>query len=189
MPKVSNKIDYSKTPISFYRFVCNDENVTDSYVGHTSNFRQRKWAHKNKCNNPLGRMYNAKIYQTIRANGGWDAWDMVEIKTQMCEGIRDATRVEQELMNELKSTMNSARAYVSPELRKQEALNYNANYRATHKDQTAKYNAQYRATHKAEAAHYRATHKAEAAHYRATHKAEAAAYRAKRREQKRLSAV
>jgi len=134
-------------------------------------------------------MYNAKIYQTIRANGGWDAWDMVEIKTQMCEGIRDATRVEQELMNELKSTMNSARAYVSPELRKQEALNYNANYRATHKDQTAKYNAQYRATHKAEAAHYRATHKAEAAHYRATHKAEAAAYRAKRREQKRLSAV
>ena len=204
MPKVSNKIDYSKTPISFYRFVCNDENVTDSYVGHTGNFRQRKCVHKHKCNNPLGPMYDAKIYQTIRANGGWDARDMVEIKTQMCEGIRDAARVEQELMDDLKSTMNSARAYVSPELRKQETFEYNANYRATHKEQVAKSNAKYRATHKEEAAayrathkeqaleygaKYRATHKEEAAHYRATHKEQAAAYRAKRREQKRLSAV
>jgi hypothetical protein len=189
MPKVSNKIDYSKTPITFYRFVCNDENVTESYVGHTSNFRQRKCVHKNKCNNPLDRLYNTKIYQTIRDNGGWDAWNMVEIKTQMCESIRDATRVEQELINELKSTMNSARAYVSPELRKQETFNYNANYRASHKEHYIKYGAKYRATHKEQIAQYRATHKEQAAHYRATHKEQAAAYRAKMREQKRLSAV
>ena len=169
MPKVSNKIDYSKMPISFYMFVCDDETVTDSYVGHTGNFRQRKCVHKNKCNNPNGALYNSKIYRTIRENGGWDCWNMVEIKCQLCLSSRDAARIEQELITKLKSTMNSARAYIDPSMRKEVHNIRNANYRASHK---------------ADAALYRASHKAEAAAYRASHKAQAAAYRAKYRQQK-----
>ncbi len=42
MPKV--EIDYSTTII--YKITCNDSNVTDKYVGHTTNFVQRKHAHK-----------------------------------------------------------------------------------------------------------------------------------------------
>ena len=47
MPKV--EIDYSNTII--YKITCNDSTVTDKYVGHTTNFVQRKYAHKDGCTN------------------------------------------------------------------------------------------------------------------------------------------
>ena len=47
MPK--KDIDYSKTII--YKIVCNDLNITDVYVGHTTNFIKRKARHKYDCNN------------------------------------------------------------------------------------------------------------------------------------------
>ena len=48
MPKV--EIDYSKTII--YKLCCKDINITDIYVGHTTNFIKRKNEHKSDCNNP-----------------------------------------------------------------------------------------------------------------------------------------
>ena len=45
MPK--NEIDYSNTII--YKLICKDDNVKDLYVGHTTNFVQRKHAHKDNC--------------------------------------------------------------------------------------------------------------------------------------------
>ena len=47
MPK--NDIDYLKTII--YKIVCKDLNITDFYVGHTTNFIKRKATHKTACNN------------------------------------------------------------------------------------------------------------------------------------------
>ena len=47
MPKT--EIDYSNTII--YKIVCKDQNIKDIYVGHTTNFVQRKHAHKQNCNN------------------------------------------------------------------------------------------------------------------------------------------
>ena len=47
MPK--KIIDYSKTII--YKIVCNDLNITDLYIGHTTNFIKRKATHKSNCNN------------------------------------------------------------------------------------------------------------------------------------------
>ena len=62
-------IDYSKTII--YKLVCNDVDVTELYVGSTTNFRNRKNEHNNKCHNTNSVKYNYKIYQFIRANGGF----------------------------------------------------------------------------------------------------------------------
>ena len=76
MPKTP--IDYSKCLI--YKIVCNDLNVTDLYVGHTTDFSVRKNLHKNDCNNEKGVKYNLKIYQSIRANGGWENWNMVLVE-------------------------------------------------------------------------------------------------------------
>jgi len=42
MPKVPT--DYSKTII--YKIVCNDLNVNECYIGHTTNFIKRKGQHK-----------------------------------------------------------------------------------------------------------------------------------------------
>ncbi len=47
MPK--EVIDYSNTII--YKIVCNDINITDTYVEHTTNFVKHKHAQKQSVNN------------------------------------------------------------------------------------------------------------------------------------------
>jgi len=80
MPK--RNIDYSKTII--YKIVCNDVSVKGVYVGHTTDFIKRKTAHKNLCHNENNKMYNLKLYQFIRANGGWQNFSMLEIEKYSC---------------------------------------------------------------------------------------------------------
>ena len=76
-------IDYSNTII--YRIVCKDTSITDCYVGHTTNFINRKNGHKTKCNNEKDKNYNLNVYQFIRDNGNWENWDMIEI--ERCNAI------------------------------------------------------------------------------------------------------
>ena len=53
-------VDYSNTII--YKIYCKDECITDIYVGHTTNFIQRKSGHKAACNNEKN---DLKIYKII----------------------------------------------------------------------------------------------------------------------------
>jgi hypothetical protein len=86
-------IDYTKTII--YKIVCNDLTIRDVYVGHTTNFINRKAKHKSDCNNPNSKSYNFKIYNSIRNNGGWLHWSMIEIeKFQDCNDINEASAKE-----------------------------------------------------------------------------------------------
>ena len=59
MTKVN--IDYSNTII--YNITCKNITVTDIYVGHTTNFVQRKESHKQNCKNN-----QCKLYTTIKNN-------------------------------------------------------------------------------------------------------------------------
>ena len=104
MPK--QFIDYSKTII--YKIVCNDLNITDIYVGHTTNFINRKAKHKSDCCNPNSKSYNFKIYNTIRNNGGWLNWSMIEIeKFQDCNDINEAIAKERYYYEVLNAKLNS----------------------------------------------------------------------------------
>jgi len=94
MPK--DIVDYSNTII--YKIYCKDETITDIYVGHTTNFIQRKYSHKIACNNLQN---NVKIYNTIRCNGGWDNWNMVEIAKYSCKDATEARIKEQEHYDEI----------------------------------------------------------------------------------------
>ena len=100
MPKTN--VDYSNTII--YKIFCKDETITDIYVGHTTNFIQRKYAHKMACSNMNNTL---KIYNVIRCNGGWDNWDMIEIAKYNCKDATEARIKEQEHYNELKACLNS----------------------------------------------------------------------------------
>ncbi len=102
MPRTA--MDYSKTVI--YKLVCNDLNVTDCYVGHTTNFVKRKYAHKNTCNKESDKAYNYKVYQMIRTNGGWDNWSMIQIEPYPCNSSQDATARERYYYELLKPSMN-----------------------------------------------------------------------------------
>ena len=71
-------IDYSKCII--YKIVCNDFNIKDLYVGHTTDLVKRRSHHKCLCNSPDSKEYNFKVYKTIRDNGGWDNWSVIVIE-------------------------------------------------------------------------------------------------------------
>ncbi len=77
-------IDYRKVII--YKLVCNDLSIKDLYVGHTTDFTNRKKSHKDRCIHPNNPKYNLKVYQIMRENGSWDnehGLDLVDI-TSLC---------------------------------------------------------------------------------------------------------
>ena len=98
-------IDYSNTII--YKITCKDPSITDTYVGHTTNFVQRKHAHKNTCINEKSSNYNCKLYKTIRTNGGWDNWNMEIVTFFKCNDQYEARIKEQEYFILLNATLNS----------------------------------------------------------------------------------
>jgi hypothetical protein len=98
-------IDYSNTII--YKICCRDVTITDVYVGHTTNFTQRKYGHKHNCTNPESSQHNFRVYQFIRDTGGWDNWNMVEIERVCCINENEAVKYEHSYMEQLNSTLNS----------------------------------------------------------------------------------
>ncbi len=103
MPKV--EIDYSNTII--YKITCKDPNVKELYVGHTTNFIQRKHNHKTSCNNPNSPYNKCYLYQVIRNNGGWNNWVMEIIDFFKCDNLYEARKKEQEYFISLNATLNS----------------------------------------------------------------------------------
>ena len=110
MPKT--EIDYSNT--IFYKISCKDETNNELYIGHTTNFVQRKSAHKASCNNPKSGSYPVKLYKTIRECGGWDNWNMEIIAFRNCNDSREARKVEQEYYDSLGATLNSIQPLPPP---------------------------------------------------------------------------
>jgi hypothetical protein len=111
MPRLS--INYQKTVI--YKIVCNDLTVTYTYVGMTTDFTKRKYAHKNSSNNITTKNFNLKVYQIIRENGGWINWTMLEIEAYPCKTDIEARLKEREWYERLNATMNSIIPIVTEE--------------------------------------------------------------------------
>ena len=110
MPKL--EIDYSNTII--YKITCIEPNITDVYVGHTTNFVQRKHAHKQSCTNQNIANYKCKLYEVIRNNGGWKNWKMEIINFYNCHDHYEARKKEQEYFISLNATLNSIEPLPKP---------------------------------------------------------------------------
>jgi hypothetical protein len=110
MPKVD--IDYSNT--LFYKISCKDAAITDVYIGHTTNFVQRKSGHKQSCNNPKSANHNFKLYSVIRERGGWDNWKMDIIAYHNCNDHYEARKIEQEYFISHNATLNSIEPMPKP---------------------------------------------------------------------------
>jgi hypothetical protein len=132
MPR--KEIDYSKTVI--YKIVCNDLTVTDLYVGHTTDFVVRKYGHKSRCHNVNSKRYNLKVYQMIRANGGWDNWTMVEVEKYPCGDGNEAKAKERYYLELLNAKLNS---YIPGRSNKESGKAY----RDTNKDKIKEYQKEY----------------------------------------------
>lgn len=113
MPKI--EIDYSNTII--YKITCKDSTVTDLYVGHTTNFVQRKHSHKQSCINDKTPNHNCKLYDVIRNNGGWNNWNMEIINFFNCQDHYEARKKEQEYFVSLNATLNSIEPMPKPKIK------------------------------------------------------------------------
>ena len=113
-----------------YKIVCKDTNVKASYIGSTVNFKSRMCQHKNNSNN-LKQKYN--VYQYIRANGGWNNWEMIKIKdVKPCLDRYNLRKVEGEYQKKLKPILNKrieCRTQAEyKEDNKEKILNYHKEY-------------------------------------------------------------
>jgi len=189
MPKVET--DYSQTII--YKLCCKDPLITDIYIGHTTNFTQRKNSHKTSCSNENDKKYNQYVYEFIRNNGGWENWTILQIENIKCKDKREAEATEHHWINSLHATLNSNKPYAKckeePKLYKQiwyednkdnilqkakehyeenkeSKLDYQKQYAEQHKEQISDYQKQYQQTNKEKLAEQKKI-------YRAEHKEEA----------------
>ena len=104
-------IDYKKVII--YKLVCDDLSVKDLYVGHTTDFTNRKKRHKQCCLNSNNSKHNYKVYKMIRENGDWNNWSMIEIEKYPCNDDNEARARERFWYEELQATMNTLRPKIN----------------------------------------------------------------------------
>tara|TARA_R110002049_G_scaffold292931_1_gene477689 strand:- start:202 stop:777 length:576 start_codon:yes stop_codon:yes gene_type:complete len=109
------KVDYNKTFI--YKLCCNDINIKDIYVGHSTDFKSRNQDHKKCCKYVNSKKNNAYKYQFIRDNGGYENWKMIKLYDFPCNSKREAEAEEDKTMRELNATLNSYRAFLTEEER------------------------------------------------------------------------
>ena len=112
MPKV--EIDYSNT--IFYKIQCKNPDIKDIYIGHTTNFVQRKSTHKRSCIKSKSANHNCKVYTIIRKFGGWDNWTMEIIAFRNCADHYAARKIEQQYFEEYNATMNSLEPLPKPKV-------------------------------------------------------------------------
>ena len=99
MPK--KPIDYSTCVM--YRIVCNDINISECYVGHTTNLTKRRYQHKIDYKHNR----NRKVYKFIGEHGGFENWSIIQIEEYPCNTYDDALMRERYWMEYYKATLNS----------------------------------------------------------------------------------
>ena len=112
MPKT--EIDYSNT--IFYKIQCNNPDVKDVYIGHTTNFVQRKHAHKRSCTHDKSANYNCKVYNVIAQYGAWNNWKMEIIAFHECADHYAARKIEQQYFEKYNATLNSIEPLPKPKV-------------------------------------------------------------------------
>ena len=124
-----------------YKLCCNNSEITDIYIGSTTNFVKRKQQHKSNCINTNSKDYNYNVYQFIRANGGWSSWNMVEVERYNAIDKRNLLTRERYWLETLKATLNSK----IPTRTMQEQQKQ---YRIENKQELSAYHKQYRIDNK-----------------------------------------
>jgi hypothetical protein len=146
MPRLP--INYSKTII--YKIVCNDLNINDIYVGHTTDFIRRKSEHIRHSNYEYKQ--HLTLYKTIIENGGWGNFSMIEIEKYPCNDSNEARARERYYIELLNCTLNNIIPTRTPKeyrmTNKKIIDEYHKNYRTTNKELINEKSRQYRKDNK-----------------------------------------
>lgn len=90
--------------------ITDSKNQEEFYIGSTNNISKRKSSHKKAVCNKTSKKYWLKVYQYIRANGGWTSFEVTILEAGTCEDSAYMKQKEQEYINKLKPTLNSVKA-------------------------------------------------------------------------------
>lgn len=122
-------MEAKKTTYTFYLIRALDRSLDFSYIGSTSNLARRKSDHLRACyNKDNAKLYNLKLYRTIRDNGGMSAFEIVNLETQENITKVEALKRERQLFDELETNMNQNRPHRTTE----ERQDYNRDYFKTY---------------------------------------------------------
>ena len=138
-------ITFSMIEYIIYQIKPEQENLTNEvlYVGSTKNLKQRKKRHKEDSRNEFNKL---KLYLHIRENGGFSNFDLFPIEILLCKDKIDARIREQYWINQFNTTLNSIRAYRSPEEYQEycESRNqYQKGYNSKNKENVKEYQHKY----------------------------------------------
>ena len=122
MPSFENSV--------IYKIYCKDPNITDIYIGSSSNFRQRKYLHKESCNNC--RKKPTKLYEFINNNGGWDNWEMVIITEFPCVDRAELTTEERRFIDQEKPSLNMRLAIETKSDKRKQSVKNNERSKASY---------------------------------------------------------
>lgn len=114
MPKTS--IDWSKLII--YKIYCKDETVTDVYVGRTTDFIRRKFAHQSQSKKQSSNK-TQYLYTVINNNGGWSNWIMETVENYPCCNSIEADDRECYWINTLEASLNVQVKFSNVEYKKE----------------------------------------------------------------------
>jgi hypothetical protein len=97
--------NYSNTQI--YMIYCNDSNISDTYIGYTTNIKDRMSVHRRCTSNPANKSYSMRMYKFIRDNGGWNNWSYRILTDLVCTSKNDAIENEKYWIRYFRPSLNT----------------------------------------------------------------------------------
>jgi len=141
--------EYTLTDYIMYKICPKNKDLNYCYIGQTTNFTNRKRQHiKNTVTESDKKHYHLKHYETIRQNGGWNDWEIVELEKFNGKTKLEARMREQELIKEHKANLNSVSAFVTEEERSSTKKTITEKYRENNKELLKEQTKQYKEEHK-----------------------------------------
>ena len=147
-----NEINDDNTKVSnyiMYKICPKNKDLGFCYIGQTTKFADRRRQHiKNTSSVNDKKHYHLKHYETIRNNGGWDEWEMIEIEKFNGKTKLEARIREQELIKQYNANLNSLSAYVTEEERAATKKAITEKFRVENKTKIREQEKKYKEDHK-----------------------------------------
>ena len=146
---VKTEDEYSLTDYIMYKICPKNKDLSYCYIGQTTNFTNRKRQHvKNTVTESDKKHYHLKHYETIRQNGGWNEWQIIEIEKFNNKTNLEARIREQELIIEHKANLNTLNAYITEDERAANKKEIIQKYREENKELLKEQTKKYKEDHK-----------------------------------------
>ena len=113
--------------IFIYKLYCLNSEVSEIYIGSTKDCAMTKRSHKTKCNNEKSHTYKFKVYQFIRANGGYSNWKMEIFDEYDVEDDIERFIIERSFTDMIEPELNDRNPYETEEQRKLRKREYSKN--------------------------------------------------------------